>query len=740
MKLWNEIEELWSNQAAIQNGSWIRTPTVLQMENTECGAASLSTILQYYGKYVPLTQLRELCGVSRDGGNAANLLLAGRSLGLEGNGYKKGINELREMKLPIILFWEFNHFLVLEGFIGNKVMLNDPAIGQRSVSSEEFSKSYTGIAITFSPTSDFEQSGVAPSIWPIVLRRMSTERFGLLFTVATGLLLIIPQLVMPIFAQIYMDEVVGNQLAQWIKPMLWAMAITIIFQTCIQQLQLIGTRLLEKRLTRRFAAQFERQVLSLPERFYSQRYAGDISLRVQHNNEISNFIANSLIPLISGLILLILYLALTLLYSPVLGLIVLTTTGINAIIVSLNFRYLKNASLQIAKDQAKTGALIINSVKEIESVKSAALENDVFKKYSGYQTRLLNFNQNLSIRNARMSIIPSFLTTLNEILILTVGFLLIIKGQITLGMLLAAQTIAFNLKSEIERIISFFRILPSFSSNVLRLEDVLEQPIDPVLEVNNKELTFPENVNRLSGAIEICDLSFSYIPFKEPLIKNLNISIKPGQRIAFLGGSGSGKSTIARLIAGLYQPSKGEILYDGFPLTQIPRSVAVASLGMVQQEIALYGCSVRDNLTLWNPSISESTLLKACKDAQILETIRQLPEGLETKLKEGARNLSGGQRQRLEIARVLIQNPSILILDEATAALDSETERLVDESLRRRGCTQIIVAHRLSTIRDADEIIVLENGNVVQRGTHPDLSKMTGTPYELLLNELAQKT
>ena len=739
MKLWQEIQKLLITQNAKANGGWIRTPTVLQMENTECGAASLSIILQHYGKYVPLTQLRELCGVSRDGSDAANLLLAGKKLDLKGNGYKKSLEALRKMKIPVILFWEFNHFLILEGFVSDRIMLNDPAVGPRSVSEEEFQTSYTGIAIRFEPDQSFEPGGTRPSVWPIVIRRMATEQLGVLFVLITGLLLILPQLIMPIYAQIYLDEVISNQLDQWIKPMLWAMAITIIFQAIVQQLQLIGTRSLEKRLTRRFAAQFERHVLSLPERFFSQRFAGDIAVRVQYNNAISEFISSRLIPLISGSVLLLFYLILTLLYSPLLGLIVFITTGINAIAVSLNLRFLNDASLQISKDSAKTGAIIINAVREIESIKSAALENDIFKRYTGYQTRLLNFNQDVSMRNARMAMIPSVLTTINEILILSVGFLLVLKGELTLGMLLAAQTIALSLKGQIESVINFVRSLPTFSSNVLRLEDVLEQPIDPVLEVSNDSDTFPSDIDRLSGAIEIQNMSFGYVPVKAPLIKNLDVSIKPGQRIAFVGGSGSGKSTIAKLIAGLYQPTSGGILYDGFPLTTIPRSIVVASLGMVQQEIALYGCSVRENLTMWNSQIPNATLIKACQDAQILQTIRKLPEGFQTKLIEGGRNLSGGQRQRLEIARVLVQNPAILILDEATAALDAETERLVDEAFRRRGCTQIIVAHRLSTIRDADEIIVLNQGEVVQRGTHLQMSSIAGSPYQVLLSEVAEK-
>ena len=316
----------------------VRTPTVLQMENTECGAASLSIVLQYYGRYVPLTQLRELCGVSRDGTDAANLILAARSFGLEAKGFQKGLDALERLKPPAILFWEFNHFLVFEGFRGDSVALNDPALGPRTVSREDFDRSYTGIVLTMEPGPEFQRGGWAPSVWPIVLRRMASEPMGVAFILIAGLLLILPQLVMPVFAQIYLDEVIGNAMSNWLKPMLWAMALTIGLQVMLQHLQLVGTRSLEKRLTRRFATGFEHHILSLPEKFYSQRHASDIAGRMGINISIAEFIGGRLIPMLTGLVLLVFYLILTFLYSPWLGLLILATTGINALVVQWNLR------------------------------------------------------------------------------------------------------------------------------------------------------------------------------------------------------------------------------------------------------------------------------------------------------------------------------------------------------------------------------------------------------------------
>ncbi|MBM5808207.1 MAG: NHLP family bacteriocin export ABC transporter peptidase/permease/ATPase subunit [Cyanobacteria bacterium M_surface_9_m1_291] len=731
-------QQFWQGCKARWTGRRVRTPTVLQLENTECGAASLSIILQYYGRYVPLTQLRELCGVSRDGSDAANLLEAAKRLGLQAKGFKKGLAALEKLKPPAILFWEFNHFLIFEGFVGDRVALNDPALGPRSVSRDDFDTAYTGIVLTLEPGPDFEAGGKTPSVWPIVLRRLGTEPLGAAFVLLAGLLLILPQLVMPIFAQIYMDEIIGNGIDSWLKPMLWAMALTITLQAVLQQLELVGRRSLEKRLTRRFAAEFEHQVLALPERYYAQRYAADVANRVNSNATIAGFIGERLLPMVSGVVLLVFYLILTLLYSPLLGLTIGLTTGINALVVLLNLRVQKDANLQLQKDGGKAQAVVVSAIRDIETVKAAAVEKDVFMRFAGYQTRLLNTVQSLALRNARIRIIPSALTTFNEVAILLLGFWLVIEGKLTLGMLLAAQTIALSLKGEIEQVIGFVQSLPAFEAEVLRLEDVLEQPRDPVLQPAAPATTaWPAARTRLSGAIELRDLHFGYVPIKPPLITGLNLMIAPGQRIAFVGGSGSGKSTISKLIAGLYLPSSGAILYDGLPITAIPRSVFVGSLAMVQQDIQLYGCSVRDNLTLWNPQIGDNELRQACADAQILDAVLALPDGLDTVLSEGGRSLSGGQRQRLEIARALAQNPTILVLDEATAALDANSEVLVDRALRRRGCTQIIVAHRLSTIRDADLIVVLDQGRVVQQGRHDQLASEEASPYQRLLSETA---
>ena len=715
----------------------IRTPTVLQMEAAECGAACLAIVLRHFGRVVPLLELRQVCGVSRDGSDAASLLRAARLYGLDGKGFRMDLAALRRQRLPLILFWEFNHFLVLEGFRGNRVALNDPATGPRWVSLAAFSAGFTGVVLQLRPGPEFRRGGRVPNPWGLVLSRLASEWRGALFTLLAGLLLILPQLAMPMFTQIYIDDVWGASLRQWLKPMLWAMALTIGLQAIGAQLQQLGIRHLRQRLESRGALAFETHVLALPDGFFRQRYAGDISQRMTLNGEVAEFIAQRLLPLLNGGLLLVLYLLLTLAYSPKLGLVVVVSTALNALMVVISLRQQRDATLQLQKDAGKAEGTLMAALLEIEMVKSTATEGDVLQRFAGYQRRVQSFLHRLSRRQAALGLVPTLLSQLNTLGVLLVGFMLVLQGQLTLGMLLAAQQVAAGLKGEVDRLVGFVADLPRLETAVLRLQDVLDHPRDPLLHTTTPEgLTpWPEQGRRLSGQVEIEDLSYRFAPVRPPLIDGLSVSIAPGMRVALVGASGSGKSTLVRLIAGLLPASEGAIRFDGYPLTAIPRPVAVASLAMVQQEIAIYGMSIRDNLCLWRNDRSDAQLLEACRDAQLLDLIEALPGGLNTPLAEGGRNLSGGQRQRLELARALLQDPAILILDEATSALDAETEQRVEEALRRRACTQIVVAHRLSTIRDADLILVLEGGRVVQRGRHDQLIAKAEGVYARLLAE-----
>jgi NHLM bacteriocin system ABC transporter peptidase/ATP-binding protein len=715
----------------------VRTPTVLQMEATECGAACLAIVLRHYGRVVPLLELRQVCGVTRDGSDAASLLRAGQLYGLDGKGWRMELEALRQKQPPLIVFWEFNHFLVLEGFRGNRVALNDPATGPRWVSLETFSAGFTGVVLQLLPGPTFRRGGRVPNAWLLVASRLRQEWRPALFSLLAGLLLILPQLAMPIFTQIYIDDVWGAALRQWLKPMLWAMAVTIVLQAIGGQLQWLGNRHLSRRLESRGAIAFETHVLALPDAFFRQRYAGDISQRQLLNRQVAEFIAQRLLPLLNGLLLLVLYLLLTLAYSPLLGLVVAVATALNALVVVISLRDQRDATLQLQKDTGKAEGTLMAALLEIDMVKSTSLESDVLQRFDGQQRKVQSFLHRLSLRQGVLNLVPNLLNQLNTLGVLFVGFLLVLDGRLTLGMLLAAQQVTAGLKSEVDRLVSFVTLLPQIETSVLRLQDVLDNPRDPLLRPDAVPSLppWPAGRERLSGQIDIDDLSYRFAPVRPPLIDHLSVSIAPGMRVALVGASGSGKSTLARLIAGLLSPSGGVIRFDGYPITALPRPVAIASLAMVQQDITIYGMSIRDNLSLWRGDLSDDQLLEACREAQLLEVIAALPDGLNTQLAEGGRNLSGGQRQRLELARALLQDPSILILDEATSALDAETEQGVEEALRRRACTQIVVAHRLSTVRDADLILVLDRGRLVQRGRHSDLIADPEGVYARLLAE-----
>lgn len=711
-----------------------RTPIVLQMEATECGATCLAIILRYFGRYVPLLELREACGVSRDGSNAATLKRAAEIYGLEGKGYQLEIDALRRWKMPVILFWEFNHFVVLEGFRGNSAAINDPAYGPRWIGAEAFSASFTGVVLDLKPGPKFQRGGRIPGAWTLIWAWLRKEWGSVLFCLLSGLLLIGPQLAMPVFTQIYIDEIWGQGFREWLKPILWTMALVIVVQAVGDQLQKLASRNLSQRLDSRGAASFEKHVLSLPEKFFSQRYAGDISQRVLLNRDVSEFISERLLPLVSGLTLLFLYLALTIAYSPLLGGVVCTITALNAIIVSISLRRQRDASLQLQKDSGKAEAVLVAALLDISMVKSTAIESDVLKRYAGHQSRLQKQRLRLTLSQGTLALLPTFLSQINTLSVLVVGFLLVMGGQLTLGMVLAAQQVASGLKKQVDEVISFVADLPQIESSILRLQDVMDHPEDSLLQESARKVAWPSDRTRLSGAIKIVGLSYTFAPVSPPLIQDLNLSIQAGQRIAIVGASGSGKSTFARLVAGLLEPSQGEILYDGLPLRGVPRAVRVVSIAMVQQDISLYGMSVRENLQLWRP-LAEDHMREVCHEVKILDVIQALPDGFDSVLAEGGKDLSGGQRQRLEIARALMRNPSILILDEATSALDAQMERQVDEALRRRACTQIIVAHRLSTIREADVILVLDKGKVVQKGRHQDLIAFSDQPYARLVAE-----
>ncbi|WP_019503873.1 NHLP family bacteriocin export ABC transporter peptidase/permease/ATPase subunit [Pleurocapsa sp. PCC 7319] len=716
----------------------VKTPTLLQMEAVECGAATLGIIMYYLGQIVPLPELRRECGVSRDGSKASNMLKAARRYGLEAKGFKKELAQLRELPLPYIVFWNFNHFLVVEGWGKEKVYLNDPATGPCTVSLQEFDEAYTGVVLVIQPGKEFKKGGRKASMLLAIWSRLKGTTGALAYCMLAGFLLTLVGLVVPVFTQVFIDEILIQGRQHWLRPLLLAMAIAAIFQCGLTLLRLRYLRRLKIKLAVGMSSRFLWHILRLPVSFYAQRFAGEISNRTNLNNQVADILSGQLATTIIDTVMLGFYVIVMSQYDLVLTVIVFGFAAINVITLQKISRQRKDANQRLIQDYGKAAGTSIAALQSIENIKASGLESDIFARWSGYYTKAINSQQELGVTNQTLSVLPVLLSSLSTAFLLAVGGLRVMDGHLSIGMLVAFQSMMVNFQQPVNNLVSFGRTLQELDGNLIRLDDVLDNPTDTGLEhrlreANNREIS---STPKLEGHLELKDLTFGYSRLEAPLVENFSLKLKPGQRVALVGGSGSGKSTVAKLVSGLYEPWSGEILLDNQPKSLISNQLLTNSLAMVEQDILMFSGTVRDNLTLWDTTIPDKYIKQACQDALIDDVVQSLPGGYNAELLEGAANLSGGQRQRLEIARALVNNPSILIMDEATSALDAETEKMVDHNLRRRGCTCLIVAHRLSTIRDCDEIIVLDRGKIVQRGTHEELSPQKGIYARLIKSGL----
>jgi ATP-binding cassette subfamily C protein len=732
--------------ATLQRTKRARTPTLLQMEAVECGAASLGILLSYFGRHEPLATLRRECGVSRDGSNAASLMQAGETYGLESKAFSKEVSALFEPDFapPYVVFWNFNHFLVIEGLDQekDKVFLNDPANGHRTVSMTEFEEAFTGIVLTFRPGEEFKKGGSKPSMIGALRTRMKGYYRTLAFAVLAGFLLVIPGLLAPAFTQIFLDRILIQGYSDWLKPLVICMGVLVIVHGLLKALQLVCLRRFRLSLSARLSAQFFRHILRLPVAFYAQRFSGEISDRSQLNEKIANVLSGTLAQTFIDVIMMVFYAALMFFYAPSLTWIAIGFALINFIALKKMGSWRVEANMRVLQESGKVSGASIAALQGIETMKASGMESGFFSKWSGYYANASNARQQVELTNAALGTLPDLLASISSMLILVVGGFFVIEGDMTIGMLVAFRILTMSFLRPVGNMVGLGQTIQELEGDLRRLDDVLAHEQDPseaAPELSEEEIQELDQV-RLNGQLDVVDLSFGYNPTAPPLIENFNLSVRPGQRVALVGGSGSGKSTLAKLVAGLYQPLTGEVRLDGQPRAEIPKLIMSNSLSMVDQDLLLIGGSVRDNLTLWDDSVPEATLTEALKDAEIFDRVQALPGGLEAMLSEGGDNLSGGERQRLEIARALVNKPSILILDEATSALDTESERLIVERITMRGCTCLIVAHRLSTIRDCDEIIVLEKGKVVERGTHEDLWQSGGVYAGLLTSDEGELT
>lgn len=711
------------------------TPTVIQMEAVECGAASLAIVLGYYGKFIPLEELRIECGVSRDGSNAFNLIQAAEKYGMVAAGFKAEVEDLKEMRAPFIIFWNFNHFLVVEGFAKKYVYINDPASGPRKVSYEDFDKAFTGVVITIEPGENFKKEGKAPSLWPMLKERLKDVKLPIAYISVAGILLVLPGLAVPAITQIFYDQVLGAHHFGWKMGVSLGLLLLSIIVGTITLLQYTHLNRLHSKLSIRFSGEFLWHILRLPVSFYAQRFSGEIAHRLTLNDTVTSALTGNLATTAINIILIIFYAFVMFQYNATIATIGISAAFLNLFILWWINRSRNDAYARVQQETGKSVGFAIGALQNIESIKAAGNESELFTKWAGYFTKTVNAQREINLKDVILTAFPALLQGISTAALLGIGGWKVLHGELTIGMLLALQGLLAAFLSPVTQMVNLGSTLQTLKIDIARLDDVLKNPEDEALYVSAAGLENHSKKTRLEGYLEFKNVSFGYSPIDPPLIENLSFSLKPGQRIALVGPSGCGKSTIAKLVSGLYQPWSGEILYDGKVRADIPAYVFHNSLAAVDQKIFLFAGEIRENLTLWDATVEDNEMIQAAKDACIHDEIIARQHGYETVLAEEGANFSGGERQRLEIARALVSFPRLLIMDEATSALDSKTEELISKNVRQRGCTCVMIAHRLSTIQECDEIIVLDRGKVVQRGTHLELKAIEGLYQDLVNRE-----
>jgi NHLM bacteriocin system ABC transporter peptidase/ATP-binding protein len=711
-----------------------RVPTVLQMEAVECGAASLAMILAYHGRHVSLEELRVACGISRNGAKASNIVQAARRYGLVAKGFRKEIPDVFSVPLPAILFWRFGHFVVLEGKGSGVVHLNDPGFGPLSVTDAEFDNCFTGVVLTFEKGPDFVAGGRRASILPALVRRLSGTRGALSFAVLAGLGLVIPGLVIPTFSKVFVDEVLVARLGGWFRPLLVGMALTAAARAALSWLQDSTLLRLQTRLAITSSSRFFWHALRLPVEFYTQRYAGDIAGRVAINDRVAALLSGDFASSVLAALTAVFYALLMLQYDAGLTAIAVAFAALDFAALAWVGRLRRDGNRRFRHESGRLVGISMSGLQMIETIKGSGTEDDFFDRWAGQYAKVSNGSQRAALPALILGALPPLLLGLSTAAVLSLGGLRVIDGHLSLGMLVAFQSLVASFTAPIGALVQVGTRLQDAQADMTRLDDVERHGLDKVF-VGGRSVEAPTLAApavKLSGRLEVRGITFGYSRLEEPLISDFSLTLRPGARVALVGSSGSGKSTVARLVTGLYQPWDGEVLLDGEQRDRLPRRLLANSLALVDQDVFLFAGTVRDNLALWDTTVEDATVVRAAQDACIHEDLVVRAGGYEAMIEEGGRNFSGGQRQRLEIARALVTNPAVLVLDEATSALDPATEKEIDDNLRRRGCTCLIIAHRLSTIRDCDEIVVLERGRVVERGTHEQL-KDSGGAYARLI-------
>ena len=703
-----------------------KVPVVVQMETVECGAACLSMILAYYGKWLSLEQLRTDCGVSRDGSNARCIVQAARRHGLDAHGYRADISHLEHMA-PAIIHWNYNHFVVFKGFDGGLAYINDPGIGSIAVSMEDFNRSYTGVAITASPTDQFKPQGHQTSILHYVRENIRGVSDAFIFTLIMGILTAFAGMLYPLFSQVFMDDIITGKNEEWTVPFFVGMGALVVFHFLLAFLDNVYGRRFSGSMSLKGNTRFLWHALNLPMEFFAQRYVGDIVQRQSLNETITTTLVRILAPYAINILLLIVYVVVMARYSFLLTLMGLMSVALNIYVVRKESELRNNLSRAMEQTEGKFYGITMSCVDNIESIKAAGAERKFFEFWAGYFAR----RNNQEVLFEARSFSPYVFGHVANALVLILGAALILYGDFSIGMLMAFQGFMAEFMRPAMGLMQGSTTVIELRSQMERIDDVIAYPTEKWSDDANEA-----HGAKMGGMFEMKNVTFGYSPTSEPLIKDFSMKLEPGKSVALVGTSGCGKSTIAKLVAGLYEPWSGDILFDGRKRCEISHEEYVNSVAVIDQNVVLFDDTISENLKMWDHSIEDFTMTMACIDSGIRNDIISRPRGFNTKLVKGGGNFSGGQRQRMEIATALAREPILLVMDEATSALDTVTEREVMQNIRQCGASLIVIAHRLSTVRDCDEIIVMDHGQIAERGTHDELMSRDGIYKKLMTNDI----
>lgn len=697
----------------------VKTPTILQMDAMECGAVCLSIVLGYYGLYLSSEEARAACGISRDGSKAINIIKAARRYGMDAGGLSiHEIEDLRQIKPPFIIFWQFNHFMVVEGIEKNTIYINDPGTGPRTISFEEFDKDYTGIVIKLTPGEEFTPGGKKEkSTLGLLYDYFKDDKLELSFIFLTSVLFTIPQASIVLFFKFFVDNILVKKQTQWMPGFVFSMLFIVISITVllwIQQYFIVRYKLL---FSIKKIPKFFNTLLHLPMSFYTQRSSGDMANRMHIFDVISEKITTAISDSVTSILSIVIYTLIILFLNPVMGLVTILVTALNFSSISFTKRKIVDLGRRFSQDRAKMYSVEYSGVKMMEELKFMGAENRFFSRWLSFKFKVMGSQQKIDLYTAFISILPATLYFLNLVIIIILSIHYVLHGAITVGGIIAIYTLLLLFPGPVTNIVNNLLQINELKADLIRVNDVTQGAI----HVEKK----PHDGIKTKNLIDIKSVYFGYSKLEAPILTEIDISLKKGHSIAITGMSGGGKSSLLNLVSCLFEPWAGEIYLKGKNVKDYVPSDLFKIISYVDQNIFLFEGTLRDNLTMWDNTIDDATIIEALKVACVYDVV-VLKGGLDYHVQEGGGNLSLGQAQRIELARALIKKPELILLDEATSALDSTTEAAIYDNLRKMDCSFIIVAHRLSAIRQCNEIVVIENGGIIERGVHAELMALNG--------------